>query len=380
VGVKKRILVVCMFDSIHSARWLSQFKDSGYEFLLFPSSPHRRVRPELKALLTSRGASNYKLFPLSKYFGLPFWIADKFLGNLIRGTLVRQAARSFKPDIVHLLELQNAGYIGLSAFENQPRKFSLIATNWGSDIYWFQKFEGHKQKLTCLLAISDYYSAECHRDVQLAKNLGFSGTALPVIPNAGGFAPELLSLPRTSAADRKVIAIKGYEGWVGRAITALKAVEQIADQLKGFDFEVYSANQKTVRFAKQLAKRTGFNIRIHPKGALSHSQVLDLFSRSRIYVGLSESDGISTSLLEAMAMGAIPVQTSTACCDEWFGDSGVAVRSIDPDTVASSILRGLELSKDQSNADTNRATIMAKANADDVALIARGFYETATAS
>jgi len=380
VGVKKRILVVCMFDSIHSARWLSQFKDSDYEFLLFPSSPHRRVRPELKALLTSRGASNYKLFPLSKYFGLPFWITDKFLGNLIHGTLVRQAARSFKPDVVHLLELQNAGYIGLRAFENQPKTFSLIATNWGSDIYWFQKFEDHKQKLNRLLAISDYYSAECQRDVQLAKNLGFIGTALPVIPNAGGFALELLSLPLTPAASRNVIAIKGYEGWVGRAITALKAVEQIADQIKGFDFEVYSANQKTVRFAKQLAKRTGLNIKIHPKGALSHSQVLNLFSRSRIYVGLSESDGISTSLLESMAMGAIPVQTSTACCNEWFGDSGVAVRSIDPDTVACSILRALELAKDQSNADTNRATIMDKANANDVARIAKGFYETATAS
>jgi glycosyltransferase involved in cell wall biosynthesis len=105
-----------------------------------------------------------------------------------------------------------------------------------------------------------------------------------------------------------------------------------------------------------------------------------MFSRSKIYVGLSESDGISTSLLEAMAMGAIPVQTSTACCDEWFGNSGVPVRSIDVDTVAQAIRSALELAKDQSNADTNRETIRRKANASDVALIAKSFYETATAS
>jgi glycosyltransferase involved in cell wall biosynthesis len=380
VGVKKRILVVCMFDSIHSARWLAQFKDAGYEFLLFPSSPHRRIRPELKALLNSTSGSSYKLFPLSKYFGLPFWIADKFLSNAIRGGLVRAAAKNFNPDLVHLLELQNAGYIGLKAFEKKPRKFSVISTNWGSDIYWFQRFESHKQKLKRLLAISDFYSAECHRDVQLAKDLGFTGRALPVIPNAGGFTSEVLSSPLTPSIEREVIAIKGYEGWVGRAITALQAVEQISDQLKGYRFEVYSANQKTVRYAKQVAKRTGLSFKIHPKGALSHSQVLALFSRAKIYVGLSESDGISTSLLEAMAMGAIPVQTSTACCDEWFGDSGVAIGSIDPDTVAKSILRALELAKDQSNADTNRETIRQKANADDVVVIAKGFYETATAS
>ena len=379
-GVKKRILVVCMFDSIHSARWLGQFKDSNYEFLLFPSSPHRRVRPELKALLSSTDGSSYKLFPASKFFGLPFWIADKFLGNLIRGTLVRAAAKSFKPDVVHLLELQNAGYIGLKAFGGQRKDFSLISTNWGSDIFWFQRFADHKKKLQQLLGISDFYSAECERDVKLAQDLGFKGTALPVIPNAGGFATELLAKGLEPSADRKVIAIKGYEGWVGRAITALKAVEQISPELAGYELEVYSANQKTIGFAKQVAKRTGLSITIHPKGALSHRQVMELFSRSKIYVGLSESDGISTSLLEAMAMGAIPVQTSTACCDEWFDGSGVPVRSIDVDTVAKAILRSLELAKDQSNAETNRETIRRKANAADVALIAKSFYETATAS
>ena len=378
--MRKRILVVCMFDSIHSARWLAQFKDSDYEFLLFPSSPHRRVRPELRSLLASSGAANYKLFPLSRFFGLPFWIADRFLGNVIRGTLVRLAAKNFKPDVVHLLELQNAGYVGLKAFENQERSFSLIATNWGSDIYWFQRFESHKEKLKTLLGISDFYSAECHRDVKLAQDLGFKGVALPVIPNAGGFSAEILSRDLKPSAERSVIAIKGYEGWVGRAITALQAVEQIADQLHGFSFEVYSANQKTIRYANAVAKRTGLSFKIHPKGALSHAQVLDLFGKAKVYVGLSESDGISTSLLEAMACGAIPVQTSTACCDEWFGDSGVAVRSIDPETVSASILAALELANDQPNSDRNRETIRQKASADEVSKIAKGFYEAATAS
>ena len=43
-------------------------------------------------------------------------------------------------------------------------------------------------------------------------------------------------------------------------------------------------------------------------------------SRARIYVGLSKSDGISTSLLEAMAMGAFPIQTGTSCASEWIED------------------------------------------------------------
>jgi glycosyltransferase involved in cell wall biosynthesis len=115
-----------------------------------------------------------------------------------------------------------------------------------------------------------------------------------------------------------------------------------------------------------VAKDTGLDITAHAKDSLSHQQVLELFAKSKIYVGLSESDGISTSMLEAMAMGAIPVQTSTACCDEWFKDSGVAMREITVQAVNTAIQQGLVLAEDPANARTNRKTIERRANAEDV--------------
>lgn len=364
-----------MFDSIHSARWLSQFREGEYEFLLFPSSPHRRLRPELKALLQSSGPAKYRLFPISRFFGLPFWVADKFLGNSIRGLLVRLAAKRFRPDIVHTLELQNAGYVALKAFEKQDRDFKLMVTNWGSDIFWFQRFPNHKAKLQRLLAIANIYSAECSRDIGLARNLGFAGRAMPVIPNAGGFSLKDLDSELTATAQRTKIAIKGYQGWVGRAVTALDAVASMADLLKGYELVIYSANVKTIKHAREIEKKTGLRFTIHPKGALSHRQVLELFGQSKIYIGLSESDGISTSLLEAMAMGAIPVQTATACCDEWFTNTGVAIQKIEVQEVAQGIRKALTLAEDPTNSATNRETIKAKANADDVSRIARTFYD-----
>lgn len=371
----KKILVVCMFDSIHSARWLTQFKDGDYEFLLFPSSPHRRLRPELRALLEGGTKAKYKLFPFSKVFGLPLWIADKFLGNLIRGSLLRFAAGYFKPDLVHALELQNAGYITLKAFEGAKPSFKVMATNWGSDIFWFQRFPKHQEKLKRLLGIADFYSAECARDVELAKKLGFSGLAMPVIPNAGGFADAELSLELRPASVRNKIAIKGYQGWVGRAITALDAVVLEKDPLQGMELVIYSANLKTIRHARRLEREHGLKFTIYPKGALSHKQVLELFSQSKIYIGLSESDGISTSLLEAMAMGAIPVQTATACCDEWFTTSGVAITKIEPQEVAQGIRKALFLADNPANAQINREIIREKASASKVSAIAKTFYE-----
>jgi hypothetical protein len=108
-----------MYDSIHSARWLSQFQDQDIEFLLFPSSPHRKVHKNLKALVSGSATAGYKLFPLSKLFGLPLWIADKFVDNWFRSTLVKSAIKSFKPQFVHAMELQNAGYVAAKAMPSK---------------------------------------------------------------------------------------------------------------------------------------------------------------------------------------------------------------------------------------------------------------------
>ena len=371
----KKIFVICMLDSIHSARWLGQFRDEYLEFLLFPSSPHRRMRPELKELLKNESTAKYRIVPMGMLFGLPLWIADKFVDNSLRGSLAIGFIRSFRPEIVHALELQNAGYVALKALENsKPKGLSLITTNWGSDIYWFQRYPKHKAKLERLMELSDYHSAECSRDLGLATNLGFKGTFMPVIPNAGGFSAQVLGRQLVPSDSRKTIAIKGYDGWVGKAKVALEAISGMADELRDFELVLYSTNLATKRKAKEVEKRTGLRFVVNGKGALSHSQVLELFSRSKIYVGLSESDGISTSLLEAMAMGAIPVQTATACCDEWFSDSGVAVREITSPAVQSAIRQALALADDQSNADRNRETIREKAAAEKVSAIARTFY------
>jgi glycosyltransferase involved in cell wall biosynthesis len=85
-------------------------------------------------------------------------------------------------------------------------------------------------------------------------------------------------------------------------------------------------------------------------------------------------------MLEAMAMGAIPVQTSTACCDEWFGDSGVAVHEINVPAVKDAIRQGLKLAEDPANALKNLKTIENKASAEMVKKVALTFYDYASPS
>ena len=338
---RKRVVLVCMVDSIHVARWISQFEASEVEFTLFPSTPNRRVHSKIVKMVAENG--NIKIVPFGGLLSIPLWGLDLIFSDYVRGLLLRRVIRKSNPDFVHALELQHGGYITSRALEDASIKTPFIATNYGSDIYWFQQFPKHLEKIKKLLARADRYSAECHRDVDLAKKYGFTGEVMPVFPNAGGFTDEQLNRSYTPTSERKVIAIKGYEGWVGRASVAVEALYSLTKELADYKIIFYSCNSKTIRLVKKLKQKTGLNVEWHAKGMLSHEQMLEIFCMARIYVGLSLSDGISTSLLEAMAMKVYPIQTSSACTSDWFQDSitGTAITTLKVEKVRQAILNAL---------------------------------------
>ena len=322
-----RVVLVCMVDSIHSARWIEQFRDQRVDFVLFPSTPNRRVHARIRALIGSKaGGATVRIAPFRGLLSIPLWGADLLLGDRLRGALLLRIVRRFRPDYVHALELNHGGYVAGRAYIGRTSELPpLIATNWGSDIYWFRRYPRHERRIRSLLREARFYSAECSRDIALAIAYGFTGSTFEVSPNAGGFSSDQLTRRLSKPSTRKVVAIKGYEGWVGRASIALQAVERTAPSLADHTIVVYSANAKTRRIAEAVAARTGLDITVHRKKALSHQQMMELFANSRAYLGVSLSDGISTSLLEAMVSGCFPIQTGTSCADEWVVDGGTGM-------------------------------------------------------
>jgi hypothetical protein len=373
---RKRVVLVCMVDSIHVARWIAQFEPNEVEFMLFPSTPNRRVHSMIKDMMAKNG--NINIVPFGGKLSIPLWGMDLVFPDYVRGLLLRRVLRRDQPDFVHALELQHGGYITSRALEDVSLKTPFIATNYGSDIYWFQQFPMHLAKIKKLLARADRYSAECNRDVELAKKYGFTGEVMPVFPNAGGFTEEQLNRPLIPTADRRVIAIKGYEGWVGRASVAVQALYSLTKELADYKIIFYSCNAKTIRLVKKLKGKTGLNVEWHGKGELSHTQMLDLFASARIYIGISLSDGISTSLLEAMAMGAFPIQTSTACLEDWIDNraSGSNLSAIDSRLVSETVRGSLavEASSLGEGIKTNLDTVRARANIVQSLMNAKAFY------
>jgi glycosyltransferase involved in cell wall biosynthesis len=101
---------------------------------------------------------------------------------------------------------------------------------------------------------------------------------------------------------------------------------------------------------------------------------------ARISVGISASDGIATSALEAMVMGSVPIQSDTACASEWFEDgvSGLSVPADDPGAIARAVERALDDDAWVDAAATRNAAIARERLAvDKVRDTALSFYRTA---
>ncbi len=377
--MREKILVVGMADSIHLARWLEQFETQNYEFTIVSSSPHRRVHPKINRLISKEfepGASTYKMPFISRHLSLPMWLLDRALDDFLRGGLIFFFAQRTNPSFIHVNELQNAGYATLKALKlargiEFPKIFS---TNYGSELVWFQKFPKHKQRLIDLLAASTAFSAECSRDYRLAKELGFSGLEMPIMPVAGG---GRFNASKTFA--RKTIAIKGYQNSWGRALTVLEVVESEQELLKDYRIEIFSCNRSVMRRARKLRRDTRLDIVSHPKGSLSHEHMMTLFARSIMYIGFSMSDGISTSMIEAMANGAIPIQTCTSCAEEWVSheESGFILSPDDKDGLRAAIRSIVSGEFDLDSArEMNRRVIAEKFDPDKLKKVALGQYKT----
>ena len=373
---RKRIVLVAMVDSIHVARWVSQFPADEYFFHIFPSTPNRRIHPLIQKQKTDHG--NVEIYPFGGRLSVPLWGMDLVLGNRIRSWFLQRLIRRVNPDFVHALEFQHGAYLADQALRSGNLKHKFIATNYGSDIYWFQQFPKHLEKIKSVLERADRYSAECERDVQLALGYGFKGRVLPVIPNAGGIPEKYAQMEVLPPSERKLILIKGYDGWVGRATLAVAALPLIKDQLEGFEIIFYSCNARTIRAIKKMSRASGIKVTAYPKKALSHDQMMHLFARALIYVGVSLSDGISTSMLEALAMGAYPVQTNTACTGEWIKgiNYGTEITEADVATIVQSIYQavGISRSRNMSELTLARSETVAMINLRTVFKKAISFY------
>jgi glycosyltransferase involved in cell wall biosynthesis len=313
--LKKKILIVGMSESPHLHTWIEGMAESHVvnELWLFPSDfPLKKYRNE-----------NVKVhqFPylfFGKLTNVLFRVLDLMTNRLWRSYFLFQEIKRIKPTHLHFHETQHGGYLYNALAGHPKNKFQgkLILSTWGSDLIVYGRTQSHQAKIQDVMAWVSLLTSERVEDLEVAKSNGFNGNFLAPVYITIGNRNSGNELIKTSA--RTMVLIKGYQDNHGRALNALASIELLNSEmsLSRFQFRIFSAADSVRLKSELLSSELGIDITVLPR--MAKSKLMEYFKEARVYLGLANSDGLSTSMVEAMAHGAFPIQSKNSSASEFL--------------------------------------------------------------
>jgi len=339
-----KILFVSL-PSIHAVRWIENLSETSHELYWFDVYQRGSLNTDIEIKQFTNWGKR-KLNPIrGEYFlqkRLPS-LYEKLQPYLevTANEKLQEIIEEIKPDIIHSFNLQTSAYPILKTLKKY-KQIQWIYSCWGSDLYYYKNIAKELQKIKKVLLRVDFLHADCARDYEIAIQLGYRGEILPVIPGGGGYNLEYYIPFKKHLKERNVILVKGYEHLFGRALNVVKALEKIVGDLKDFEVVVFGAHPSVISYIN--TNQLPFTY--YSRHELPQEEVLILMGKSIIYVGNSISDGIPNTLLEAMAMGAFPIQSNPGSATEELitqGKNGFLIEQPeDIDAISKDIIKALE--------------------------------------
>lgn len=297
--------------SVHAIRWIENLRESDHELFWFDILNRGKLQTIDKVqqyIEWKRRKIPYLKgeYFLSKRFPSIYDAVQPFL-EVTASEQLEKIIEEIQPDVIHSFEMQNCCYPILKTMQKYPN-IKWMYSCWGSDLFYYRHFKKHNVKIKEVLQRVDFLHTDCQRDFNIAQELGFKGKYLGVIPGGGGFHLEEYSQFIVPVCERKIIVVKGYQHHVGRGLVLVKALQMIQTKIQklGFNVVVFGAHQVVIDYVKE----NQLPYQVYDRHELVHQDLLQLMGKSALYLGNSLSDGMPNTLLEAISMGAFPIQSN----------------------------------------------------------------------
>tara|TARA_R110002096_G_C14653248_1_gene726622 strand:- start:769 stop:1914 length:1146 start_codon:yes stop_codon:yes gene_type:complete len=307
-----KILFVSM-NSIHFQSWANQLKDSGHEVYWFDILDAGKKEAKLYWM---NQITNWKLklnFPF-RYFikkSLPkLYTFIKRYNENDTVSVFEKKLLEIQPDVVHSFALQISCIPILSVMQKHSN-FKWIYSSWGSDMYYSKEIGISKSDLEACLKRINFLITDCKRDYKIAQQKGFNNTFLGDFPGNGGIIFNENDI-KYNIEERDVILIKGYNDAIGKGINIVKAfTENLITLLNDYEIIIFGADKEVENYIKSSIVFAKLNYKLYTKTKfIPNEELILIMGKSYVYIGNSYSDGIPNALLEAMGMGAFPIQSS----------------------------------------------------------------------
>ncbi|WP_336065850.1 glycosyltransferase [Mesoflavibacter sp. CH_XMU1404-2] len=304
-----KLLIVSM-PSIHVTRWVSQLEHAGFDVYWFNvhGTDKNTKLPWVQQKVNWKLKWNY---PGRTFFKKRIPVLHKVLQRLFSNdtaVVFESYLKDVQPDVVHSFALYVAATPIVEVMERHKHT-KWVYSSWGSDLFYFKNLPTYLKDIKRVLQRVDYLFTDCKRDYQIAKDLGFRGIFLGVFPGGGGFDFDSYNQYAKPVSERSVILVKGYQGRSGRAIPVLKALQDISEMLKDYHVVIFGADPDVVDYLKIYEPSYSFKVFVR-SAFLPHEDIMKLMGQALLYIGNSNSDGMPNTLLEAICMGAFPIQSN----------------------------------------------------------------------
>jgi glycosyltransferase involved in cell wall biosynthesis len=306
-----KILMVAI-PNHHFFQWVNQLKESGYEVYWFDVTDGGSKVSHISWINQIKSWKLRWNFPfrnkVKKHFP-KLYASIQVYNERNVSTVFEQKVKEIQPDIVHCFEMRLAGFPILEIMEKR-RDLKFMYSSWGSDIFYYKELGIQENQFQRFLTRVDNIITDCKRDYEIAKKNGYKKNLFSVIIGNGGLKIEKENIQSVEA--RNSIMVKGYEDGVGKALQIIKALESLPlNLLKDFKIIVYSTENIVKSYIDSSPFFSQLNVKMHIRGQfVANSELLKMMGKSIIHIANSLSDGLPTSAVEAMGMGAFPIQSN----------------------------------------------------------------------
>lgn len=309
----------------HFFQWVNQLKESGYEVYWFDITDGGNKVARIDWVYQIKGWKLKYNYPFRHYLKkkLPqvYKRIQKYNERKI-AIVFEKVIKEIRPDIVHCFEMRLAGLPILEIMEQRPA-LKFIYSSWGSDIYFFKELGIQEEQFCRFLTRVDYLITDCKRDYEIAKQNGFKNKYLGAYIGNGGLTIEETNIQNIN--ERSIFIIKGYEDGVGKALKVIEAIELLPLELfQELEIIIYSADVSVKEKVENSSFFKLLKVKIYSRGQfIANADLLEIMGKSKIHIANSISDGMPNVLLEAMGMGAFPIQSNPGNVSEEVIEHGV---------------------------------------------------------
>lgn len=358
-----RICYLAWHGSIHTRRWVGWFAERGHDV----------------HVVTCGGGAARDLASDGSELPLRYQVHDlgapRFgkLGYFLKLARARRVVRAIDADVIHAHWLTSYGLLALAARRRGPAAAPLVVTAHGDDVLIAPRNALMRRLVQRVLRAARLVTVPSDEMRTAALDL-----MAPAPAPSGGivafqYGIECARLARVGA-DARHLRLASADGVLrlvsARAFLDLYRIDVVLDAVallrdRGVDVacELLGDGPRRAELEAQ-AHALGLDGICQFRGAVSPAEVERRVAAADIYVSVSESDGVSLALLEALALGPVPVLSDIPANRPWINDGSTGMLvDIDPVAVADAIERAAKLDHERVAAD-NLAVVAERADRD----------------